>query len=106
MPAVEQRTIRAWHYTRLTDDETALLKSAGVCISTLEHIRRRLDIQVSARALSAETADALYAVSPFHQRHDLRAGKFWMVSHPVCAGNSGVKLLLEHWGGEGCLFLA
>jgi hypothetical protein len=104
MPAMEQRTIRAWHYTRLTDSETSLLKSEGVYVSTLEHIRRRLDVQVSARTLSAETADALYAASPFHQQRDSRAGKFWMTSHPVSADNSGVELLLEHWGGEGVYF--
>jgi hypothetical protein len=102
--AMEQRTIRAWHYTRLTDDETALLKSGGVYVSTLEHIRRRLDVQVSARTLSAETADALYAASPFHHQHGSRAGKFWMISHPVAADNSGVELLLGHWGGEGVYF--
>jgi len=45
-------TIRAWHYTRLTDDETALLQAGGVYISNLEAIRRRLDVQVfAARAV-------------------------------------------------------
>jgi hypothetical protein len=29
MPAMEQRTIRAWHYTRLTDNEVALIESRG-----------------------------------------------------------------------------
>jgi hypothetical protein len=104
MPAMEQRRIRAWHYTRLTDDETALLESGGVYISTLADIRRRLDVQVSARRLSAETADALYAASPFHHQNDSRAGKFWMTSHPVSADNGRVELLLEHWGGEGVYF--
>lgn len=104
MPAIEQRTIRAWHYTRLTDDEVALLKSEGVYVSTLEHIRRRLDVQVSARTLSAETADALYAASPFHQQHDSRAGKSWMTSHPISTDNSGVELLMKLWGGEGVYF--
>jgi hypothetical protein len=61
-------------------------------------------VQVSARVLSAETADALYAASPFHHQNDSRAGKFWMTSHPVSADNSGVELLLEHWGGEGVYF--
>jgi len=103
-PAMEQRTIRAWHYTRLTDDETALLKSGGVYISTLESIRQRLDVQVSARAFSAEAADALYAASPFHQQLDSRAGKFWMTSHPLSTNNRGVELLLAHWGGEGVYF--
>jgi uncharacterized protein YdiU (UPF0061 family) len=59
MPAMEQRTIRAWHYTRLTDNEAALPKSGRVYVSTLEAIRRRLDAQVAARVLSADHADAL-----------------------------------------------
>ena len=104
MPAMEQRTIRAWHYTRLTDSEVTLLTSGGVYVSTLEQIRRRLDVQVSALTLSAETADALYAASPFHLQNNSRAGKFWMTSHPVSADNSGVELLLQHWGGEGVYF--
>ncbi len=91
-------------YTRLTDDETALLQAGGVYISNLEYIRRKLDVQVSARVLSAETADALYAASPFHHQNDSRAGRFWMTSHPVSADNSLVELLLEHWGGEGVYF--
>jgi hypothetical protein len=53
VPAMEQRTIRAWHYTRLTDDETALLESGGSYISDLAGIRRRLDAQVAASVLSA-----------------------------------------------------
>lgn len=104
MPAMAQRTIRAWHYTRLTDDETALLQAGGVYISNLEAIRRRLDVQVFARVLSAATADALYAASPFHHQNDSRAGKFWMTSHPISADNGLVELLLEHWGGEGVYF--
>jgi hypothetical protein len=104
MPAMEQRTIRVWHYTRLTDDETALLRSVGVYLSNLEAIRRRLNVLVEARVLSADQADALYAASPFHEQNVSRSGKFWMVSHPVSADNSGVKLLLESWGGEGVYF--
>lgn len=104
IPAMEQRIIRAWHYTRLTDDEAALLKSDGVHISSLAAIRRRLDLQVSARVLSAENANALYAESPFHHKQDTRAGKFWLTSHPVPTDNIGVELLLGHWGGEGVYF--
>ena len=105
MPAMEQRTIRAWHYTRLTDDETAILKSGGVYVSNLEAIRRRLDVQVFLGALSAENADALYAASPFHHQLNSRTGKFWMTSHPrSTTDDSGVELLLEHWGGEGVYF--
>ena len=73
MPAMEQRTIRAWHYTRLTDDETAVHELGGTYISDLAAICRRLDAQVAARVLSAGTADALYAASPFHQPNETRA---------------------------------
>jgi hypothetical protein len=104
MPAIEQHTIRAWHYTRLTDDETALLESNGIYISDLASIRQRLDSQVSKCMLLSETADALYAASPFHRQNEMRAGKFWMTSHPVSVDDSGVELLLAHWGGEGVYF--
>ena len=104
MSAMEQRTIRAWHYTRLTDGEVTLLELGGIYVSDLAAIRRRLDAQVAERVLSAETADALYAASPFHQQNANRAGMFWMTSHPYSADDSGVELLLAHWGGEGVYF--
>ena len=104
MPAMEQRTIRAWHYTRLTDDETALLKSEGVYVSTLEPSVEGSTFRHPRARCRPKTADALYAASPFHHQHDLRAGKFWMTSHPVAADDSGVELLLGHWGGEGVYF--
>lgn len=105
MPMMEQRTLRAWHYTRLTDDEMALLKSEGVCVSNLEAIHRRLDVQVSRGVLSAENAEALYAASPFHYRDETRSGKFWMTAHPrSTTDDSGVELLLRHWGGESVYF--
>ncbi len=105
MPMMEERTIRAWHHTRLTDDETALLKAEGVYSSNLEAIRRRLDVQVSKGVLSTEHADALYAASPFQQPGETRSGKFWMTSYPrATTDDSGVELLFQHWGGEGVYF--
>jgi hypothetical protein len=103
---MEARTIRAWHYTRLTDAETDTLRNTGIYASTLETIRRRLDAQVAAGVFSAEIADALFAQSPFH--HDEQSGprsnKFWMTSHPVGIEHSGVTLLLGNWGGEAVYF--
>ena len=104
MPAIGQRIIRAWHYTRLTDDETAFLESDGIYVSDLAKIRRRLDALVAASMLSVRIADALYLASPFHQQNESRSGKFWMTSHPVFPDDSGVELLLAHWGGEGVYF--
>src|SRR5580692_3678963 len=45
---MEARTIRAWHYTRLTDAEADTLRGTGIYASTLETIRQRLDAQVAA----------------------------------------------------------
>jgi hypothetical protein len=104
MPAMEQRTIRAWHYTRLTDEEAAFLKADGVYMSDVADIRRRLDAQVAAGTLTVEIANAIYWESPFHAQADARSGKFWMVSHPFAATDGGVELLLQHWGGEGVYF--
>jgi hypothetical protein len=71
---MEARTIRAWHYTRLTDAETDTLRNTGIYASTLETIRRRLDAQVAAGVFSAEIADALFAQSPFHRRDEAAFG--------------------------------
>ncbi len=104
MPAMERYTIRAWHYTRLTDDETKLLQSGGIYTSNLRAIRSRLDAQVATGVISANIADALYGASPFHHQEESRSGKFWMVSHPFSIDDHGVELLLAHWGGEGVYF--
>jgi len=104
VPAMEKRAIRAWHYTRLTDAEAKLLRTAGIYLPTLRTIRMRLDMQISEGLLPAESADALYAASPFHQQNDVRSNKFWMTSHPLPIDDVGVTPLLEYWGGEGVYF--
>jgi hypothetical protein len=101
---MEARTIRAWHYTRLTDAEVDSIRNHGIYPSTLETIRRRLDAQVATGVFAPEVADALYAESPFHQQLDSRSNKFWMSSHPLAIGDSGVTLLLGNWGGESVYF--
>lgn len=96
-----QRTIRAFHYTRLTDDEVASLSVSGIHLSTQETLLRRLATLVASSVLSKTIADSLYAQSPFHSdQREARTDKFWMTSHPVVPGDSGVVPLLEHWGGE------
>ncbi len=95
------RSIRAFHYTRMTDDEVADLRRTGIHLSTPDTLRRRLDALVASGALSADIANRLYCASPFHsEQRDARSGKFWMVSHPVAVNDSGVAPLLERWGGE------
>jgi hypothetical protein len=101
---MEARTIRAWHYTRLTDAEIDKIRANGVHPSTLESLRLRLDAMVTAGLFTAETADALFAASPFHEQLDVRSNRFWMTSHPLAIDDSSVTSLLGNWGGESVYF--
>lgn len=105
MRLMEDRTIRAWHYTRLTDTEVDTLRQTGIYPSSLDTIRSRFAAQVNAGAFTQEVADRLFADSPYQSDQlDARSGKFWMTSHPVDIQDGGVELLLESWGGEAAYF--
>jgi hypothetical protein len=78
------RTIRAFHYTRLTEDEVASLLQNGIHVSTPETLRPRLDVIVAWGGLTRADAARLYAESPFHSdQRRVRSGKFWLTSHPL-----------------------
>jgi len=105
MSVMDARTIRGWHYTRMTDAEVDRMQQEGVHLATLETIRSRLAAQVAAGAMTQGMADQLFADSPFKgEQHAARSGKFWMVSHPVNPVSSGVRPLLGSWGGEATYF--
>lgn len=105
MRLMEARTIRAWHYTRMTDEETDALRQDGIYPSTLINIRSRFAAQVAAGVFSQEIADRLFADSPYQSnQRDSRSNKFWMVSHPIEIENGDVELLLKSWGGEAAYF--
>ena len=98
---MQTRTIRAWHYTRLTDQEAQALKRDGIHVSTPETLTARLEALVTTGHLSRRAAEALYEASPFHgDQRKSREGKFWMISHPQAIDDGGVEPLLARWGGE------
>lgn len=99
------RTIRAWHYSRLTDGEVAGLRDTGIVTSSLDTLRTRLAGRVAEGTVTAEEADVIFEASPFHKdEFGGRADKFWMVSHPLSITDGGVTDLLAHWGGESAYF--
>lgn len=102
---MEARTIRAWHYCRLTDSEAEALRRNGIQLSTIDTLTARLNAQVAAGSLSRAEAHGLFAASPFHSvQREARTDKYWMVSTPLPPDYSGVQLLLRHWGGEVAYF--
>lgn len=105
MPLMEARTIRAWHYTRVTDREVDIIRRDGIYPSSRANFRARLDAEVAAGSFSARIADRLFADSPYQSdQRNSRSGKFWAVSNPHSIDDSGVELLLESWGGEAAYF--
>ncbi|WP_143021692.1 hypothetical protein [Nitrosospira sp. Nsp18] len=105
MRLMEVRSIRAWHYARMTDAEVELLRENGIYLSTLDSIRARLTTQVAASAFAQDIADWLFTDSPFRSEQlGARSNKFWMISHPTCTEDSGVELLLESRSGEAAYF--
>lgn len=99
-----KRTIRAWHYTRLTNEEVEAIQRDGIYLSTLDTIQTRLAAQVALGYFSEEVAARLLEDSPFTTQHEIRANMFWMVTPPVSVDDRGVELLLRHWGGESIYF--
>ncbi|MCW8088245.1 hypothetical protein [Sabulicella glaciei] len=98
---MEGRTIRAFHYTRLTDVEVEGLLKQGIHPSTPDSLRTRLNSMVTAGHLTTDRAAALYKASPFHgEQLEARDGKFWMTSYPHVVDDPGVVRLMRHWGGE------
>jgi len=101
---MNSRTIRGWHYTRMTDDELERVRSAGLAPSTIQGLRDRLDLRVTAGDFTEAQADAIFAGSPFHGQAASRGGKLYMIANPEPHDYDGLEGILGHWGGESAYF--
>lgn len=98
----EARTVRCWHYTRLTDDEIADIRAHGVAPGSIASMEARVARQVEAGRLSAAEQAAIIAGSPLRntEQAQIRVGQFWVTDRAQHPSDDGVELLLGHWGGE------
>ena len=92
-PLMENQRIRAWHYTRLTDDEAVSIESK-LEPSTLLGLRLRLEKLIRQRILTNDEAEIIYRDSPFQKQSGIRSGIFCAVDIPLRSGYHGVKPLL------------
>ena len=100
-----ERTIRAWHFTRLTDTEVAAIRSRGMQPMTIASIERRLAVAVAHGLVDQADADALFAASPYHtQIAGNRELRIWFTAQPYPLDDSGVTGLMDAWGGESINF--
>ncbi|MCU7866648.1 MAG: hypothetical protein KZQ92_22060 [Candidatus Thiodiazotropha sp. (ex Lucinoma borealis)] len=101
-PIVAKSRIRAWHYTRLTDEEADAIRQELVP-SSLEYLRYRLNNLVAKNVLKENEAETIFAQSPFHKQSN-RAGYLCTTIIPLSHFDSGVEPLLKSWGGESAYF--
>lgn len=105
IPAMNERTIRAWHYSRLTDAEVQRFQSRGIELSTVESLTARLRRVVEDGLLNGALAEQIIASSPLSRgQANSRENRFCMVSCPRHHTHNGVKPLLRYWGGEVAYF--
>jgi hypothetical protein len=102
--AMEARTIRGWHYSRLTPDEIEQIEREGLVPSSIEGLRARLDRRVASGDFTVAQADRIFAGSPFHAQAESRGGKLYMVANPEPHDYDGLADILRHWGGESTYF--
>ena len=96
-----KRSIRAFHYTRLTEAEIGKLRNQGIHLSTQDSLKDRLAGQVAAGAFSEEIASRLYDLSPLLSGpENNRSGMFWLSVLPVRVEDGGFERQLAYWGGE------
>ncbi|WP_149907996.1 hypothetical protein [Mesorhizobium sp. SARCC-RB16n] len=101
-PIMSTKTFRAFHYTRMTDDEVAALWSTGIVTTSLGFLKERVAQQVAAGKLTPEQGQRIVSKSALGRQGELdnRSG-FWTVAAPVSPGDNAAKSLVDHWGGEG-----
>ncbi|MCG6885466.1 MAG: hypothetical protein LJE62_17090, partial [Silicimonas sp.] len=86
-PLLGIRKIRVWHYTRLLDEEVEEMKRA-LCLSTLDGLKKRLNILISLGHLAESEAATVYNQSPF-QTQDVRSNKLYAVTAPLPISDCG-----------------
>jgi hypothetical protein len=97
---LRDRSIRAFHYSRLICGEVGTLRRDGIHLSTEETFYARLAARAAEGLLTSAEVETIHAASPIHNQRELRAGRFWMTSHPIPPDDTLVSELLGHWGGE------
>lgn len=101
-----ERTIRAWHFTRLAEHEVAAVRKNGLQPMTLALIAERLEAARQAGLIDAELATQLYEASPYHRQIEgNRENRIWLTAQPYPLDDSGVEELLDRWGGESISFV-
>lgn len=94
------KTVRAFHYTRMTDDEVDRLRTRGVTLTSVDFLRERIDRRVEAGDLSRRLGDQIVSRTALDNPEFGTRDGFWLSALPIPIDDGSVNLLLQHWGGE------
>jgi len=98
---LRSKTMRGYHYTRMTDREVRDIESAGIVISTEDFMLHRLSNAVTDGHLTDSEMAEIIENSPLQYPEGAsRSGKFYLTGAPQPIDDLGVKYLLNVWGGE------
>jgi hypothetical protein len=104
-PIMAAKTVRAFHYSRMTDDEVQAVQAEGIVPTSVDSLKQRVDRQVISGTLTREQGDLIIDRGPLQTAaFGVRHG-FWSTSSPIHPDNAAVNLLVDHWGGESAYWL-
>jgi hypothetical protein len=92
-------TLHGYHCTRLTREETALIRSGGMQLPNEAVLRQRIESLRDRGLMDAATAADLIADNQAAEKN--RAGRIWFCFFPPnLDSETGLSSLLGYWGGE------
>jgi hypothetical protein len=97
---MSSKTLRAFHYTRMTDEEVEAILSDGITPASVEFLKQRVDRQVSAGRLTKEQGEKIVAHNRLYTTDFGVRGVFWATTLPHHPDDSAVSPLVSHWGCE------
>lgn len=100
-PILSSKTFRAFHYSRMTDDEVDAFKTVGIVTTSVDFLRQRVDHQVNSGTMSVAQANRIVKNTALARPEEFghRDG-FWTTATPIHPADEAVNFLVDHWGGE------
>jgi hypothetical protein len=99
MDLLQPYDLRAWHCTRLTDQEAQAILAQGMQPPNPAILSTRIDAVVADGRVSAEIAREWKARNQVHETY--RRDRIWWCFYPPReSGEGGISALLGNWGGE------
>jgi hypothetical protein len=100
-PIMATKTFRAFHYSRMTDDEAGAFMADGINLTSKDFLRKRVDRQVDAGTMSSVQGDLIVSKTALARPREFgERNGFWTTATPIHPDDGAVNMLVGYWGGE------